>query len=841
MALDVGVEKAGFRVIIAGGGVAGLVLANALERGGVDYVLLERRSEIAPVSGASICMVPNGCRILDQLGFYEPFFDSTVPVNEVFDRDKNGNPLAPGSDFAQLQTARTGYQLSFGDRRALLQIMYDGLKDKSKVLLNKKLIEVDNSDDGVTVTCEDGTLYTGDILLGADGVYSKTREAVWDLAAKQRPDAVRKDRQSLTAEYQCLFGTCMMADGMKIGDGEYGYDHGRSSLVVCCKEGRTYYFIFQKMDKTYHATGFPRYSKEETEEFAKAHFDVKIRPNVTFEALWKNTIAANLVVLEEGTFDIWTHGRIALVGDSIHKMTPNIGYGGNTAIESAAALASAIKDLVDEADGGHPTKSRIKARFLAYQKARKERTNQMVAVSADVTRIQAMQKVQIMKYLIPYLGDTLADLQSEMVVGATTIQFLPIPQRSVKNVNMPYNPAQGDGMKESKLKRLALALPFVFLCISAAKLMAPDPLIPWATSILETKKLPWNDTPLPTTFYHLKWLDDALAPLIIFFSPVLLDINNISHQALLLLSDYSLILAIWLIESARRANTFTPAQLPLLFTLSSQFIGVGVISPLYYLLHYVLTPIEKFKAADMRLTRVAYTKAILPAVILTYQVPLYFSFFAPSFADRVSWCFLWQLYPLWLSPTASYVLSRFFADTTKRDRVHDVTRDLRAIRTTVGLLSAQSALLWVYTLFKANVSFRTIAAEILPPLQSPQDAADLVTFAGEFLRFDQAFLFGNTLLWLAYLFWDIKHAGMLSTGWGKILGYAAVSLVVLGPSATAGLGFLWREEILATRRHSAAMTEEKARERNRELGYEWDESGASVKIGGREKGKGGKK
>ncbi|KAK0618981.1 hypothetical protein B0T14DRAFT_518347 [Immersiella caudata] len=784
-------------------------------------------------------MVPNGCRILDQLGFYEPFFNSTIPLEEVFDRDNNGKPLAPGSDFAQLQTARTGYQLSFGDRRALLQIMYDGIRDKKKIQLNKKLIDVIHSDDGVTANCGDGTTYKGDVLLGADGVYSKTREAVWDLAAKERPEVVRKDRQALTAEYQCLFGVCMMAKGVRIGDGEYGYDHGRSSLVVCCKEGRTYYFIFQKMDKAYRGTGFPHYSKEETEEFAKAHFDMKIRPGVNFEALWKNTIAANLVVLEEGTFDIWTHGRIALVGDSIHKMTPNVGYGGNTAIESAAALASTIKEMLDE---GYPSESQIRERFLTYQNARQQRTNQMVRVSADVTRIQAMQKLKIMSHLIPYLGDTLADLQAEMVVGATAINYLPIPRRSVAKVNMPYNPTQGDGMKESKLKRFALALPFLFLCFSAAKLMAPDPMIPWATSILETNKLPWTDAPLPTTFYRLEWLDNALAPIVVFFSPVLLDISNISYQALLFLSDYGLILAIWLIESARRANTFTPAQLPLLFTLSSQFIGVGVISPLYYLLHYTLSPIEKFKAADMRLTRIAYTKSILPAVILTYQMPLYLSFFTPRFEDRVAWNFFWQLYPLWLSPVASHLFFRLFDDTTKHDRIHNVTRDLKTIRTTIGLLSAQSALFWVYTIVKSNFSFSTLAAEILPPLHSPQTAPDLVTFAGEFLRFDQAFLFGSTLLWLGYLFWDTKHAGMLSMGWGKILGYAVVSLVALGPAATVGLGFLWREEILATRRHWAAMTEDKARERNRELGYEWDESGKAVRVGKEKGGKtGGKK
>ncbi|KAK0652570.1 hypothetical protein B0T16DRAFT_346949 [Cercophora newfieldiana] len=811
-----------FRAIIAGGGVAGLVLANAFERGGVDYVLLERRNEVAANAGASICMVPNGCRILDQLGFYEAFCNSTVPVRVFLDRDSNGNLMGPGSDISQMGRARTGYELSFGDRQALLQIMYDGIEDKKKILRNKKVVDVVHSDNGVTVKCEDGTTYQGDVLLGADGVYSKTRQALWDLAASEHPEQVKRDRNALVAEYQCLFGTCSKVDGLDIGDAEYGYGQGRSSLVATCKEGRTYYFIFQKMDTTYRGTSFPHYSKKDAEEFAKAHFDMKIRPNVTFEALWKNTLGSNLVVLEEGTFDLWTYGRIACVGDSVHKMTPNVGYGGNTAIESAAALASVVKELVDKANGGHLTESQIKEYFSSYQKARKHRADGIVKRAGDVTRLQALQKAAFMRHIIGHLGDFLPNRQAEMVVDSLPITFLPIPRRSVMGT-MPYNPAQGENHVESKLKRLALALPFLLLSVLAAKLMAPDPLIPWATSILQSKKLPWTDEPLPTTFYNIQWLDNLLAPVIVFFSPVLLDIEGVSQQALHFLVDFGVVLAIWLIESTRRANNFTLSQLPLLFALSSQFIGVAVISPIYYLLHYINAPIANFKASDMRLTRVAYTKSILPATILTYYIPLYLSFFAPSFTDRVSWNFLWQIYPVFLSPLASYVFFRLFPDTTKSDRLNNVKSDLSAIRFTVGILSAHSALLWLYTFAKSNFSLGALAEVVLPPLHSPQDAPDLVTFAGEFLRFDEAFLFGNTFLWLAYLFWDIKHAGMLSMGWGRILGYAVLALVALGPGATVGLGFLWREELLATRRHWAAMTEEKALEWNRKLGVEWDE------------------
>lgn len=64
-------SKSGFKVIIAGGGIAGLTLAIMLDRFDIDYVLLEAHGEIAPAVGASIGIFPNGMRLYDQLGCLE--------------------------------------------------------------------------------------------------------------------------------------------------------------------------------------------------------------------------------------------------------------------------------------------------------------------------------------------------------------------------------------------------------------------------------------------------------------------------------------------------------------------------------------------------------------------------------------------------------------------------------------------------------------------------------------------------------------------------------------------------------------------------------------------------
>ncbi|KAK3311782.1 hypothetical protein B0H66DRAFT_609095 [Apodospora peruviana] len=810
-------EKKQFRVLIAGGGVAGLTLANALEQGGVDFLLLDRRKELAPQVGAGIALLPNGCRILDQLGVYDELMKQSELHVWSADRDSNGNLLAPRSDFAPLMATRTGYHMSFEDRQIILQLLYNRIQDKSKIMTEKRIVDVIHSsdDDGVTVKCEDGTSYHGDILAGADGVYSKTREALWKFVEKHNPKLVEKDKNALAAEYQCLFGICSLAPGLEIAAGDYGYDRDRSSLAVVGRGGRTYYFIFQKLDRVYRGTEIPHYSRKEAEKFAKAHSDMKIRPNVTFAQLWERTSSSALVALEEATFETWTWGRIACLGDSIHKMTPNIGTGGNAAIESAAALASAIKEMLDKTP--RPTESQIKAALTSYQKIRQVRAADLVKINAQVTRLQALRDpihLFIAWWCVPYLGDLLADTAADIQVGASAISYLPLPLRSTQ-CTMPFNPNQGIGHKESLLKRAALGLPFVVLFFAAKNLMDPTAVLSLAADIVKDGgNLPWGGS-VATSFYHVKWLDDILAKVVVFFSPALWGLDAVAPQAFLFLVDYGVIIAVWLIECVRRANALTASQLPLLFLLASQLVGVGVVSPLYYLLHYTSSQIENFKAADMRLTRVAYTKVIFPALVMVYYVPLYLCFFAPSLPQRVSSAYVWQLFPVFLSVLASQVLSRLPANTTMHDRIHNVRSDLPAIRFTVGTLSLHSAAVWVYYACFSVLNMRdTAIAALLPSLNEEKG---LVMLAGNFLRWDQTFLFANTFIWLGYLFWDIKHAGMLEMAWARIWVMAVSAIVVLGPGAAAGLGWLWREELLASRRHSSAVTEEVAREWNKKL------------------------
>lgn len=91
-----------FKVVIVGGSVAGLTLANIFERYKIDYIVLEKHATIAPQLGASIATLPHGARILDQLGIFSQVEDVSMPVHETENLGPDGVALGLSMPFGDL-------------------------------------------------------------------------------------------------------------------------------------------------------------------------------------------------------------------------------------------------------------------------------------------------------------------------------------------------------------------------------------------------------------------------------------------------------------------------------------------------------------------------------------------------------------------------------------------------------------------------------------------------------------------------------------------------------------------------------------------------------------------
>jgi FAD dependent monooxygenase len=71
--------------------------------------------------------------------------------------------------------------------------LYEQLEDKSKILLRKKVVGFEHGEESVTVHCEDGTSFKGDLVIGADGVHSKTRAEMQRIANEKEPGLMDGD------------------------------------------------------------------------------------------------------------------------------------------------------------------------------------------------------------------------------------------------------------------------------------------------------------------------------------------------------------------------------------------------------------------------------------------------------------------------------------------------------------------------------------------------------------------------------------------------------------------------------------------------------------------------
>lgn len=189
-------SKKDFKVIIAGGGIAGLTLANCLERAGISYTLLESRSSIAPQVGASIGILPNGARILDQLGIFDILrtYVDDLKADTVWIDD--GRKKLVTVVATELIAKRSGYPGMFTERQIVLRHLFENLTDQSYILPRRKVQSVTHGENGVVVLCANGEMYDGDVVVACDGVHSIVREEMRRYAELQTPGVMAKDRKS---------------------------------------------------------------------------------------------------------------------------------------------------------------------------------------------------------------------------------------------------------------------------------------------------------------------------------------------------------------------------------------------------------------------------------------------------------------------------------------------------------------------------------------------------------------------------------------------------------------------------------------------------------------------
>ncbi|KAI1140075.1 FAD binding domain protein [Hypoxylon sp. FL0543] len=801
-----------FKVIIAGGGIAGLTLAVMLEKFGLDYVLLESHSTIAPQVGASIGLFPNGLRILDQMGCYEPIqdiFKGEVLYNRTHNRNESGKSVLTIYAMSDHLEIRHGYGLLFFDRQQLLQILYNRIQGKERVQLNKKFSTANVTEKGVSVTCADGSVFSGTLLVGADGVHSAVRNVMVTLGNKVQPGLFDpKEQDRVPCYYICSFGIAQHVPGWVKGEQHIVHGRGRSQLVVSGPEDRVYWFMFEKLPETKYGKDIPTFTKDEEAEFAKRNASVPITETVTFGQVYKSRLSSSLTPLHEFVYKKWFFSRIITLGDSAHKPNPIGGQGANGAIESCAEFINALLRKRDSRGGtltGLSTED-IEQVFRETQDARKERADMIVHAAHKLQALNAYENPFISKVSFNYLGpragkEGVFKRMGAIYFGGARVKAISVPKRPRAIPFRDELPATPVSKRVTRVVREVFIGSMVSILLFTAQVWRVpfDAVEIWA-----------EQAPIVIRWFGENMASKILNLFVAVMAIIVLDEDpSAKLQLAAFLSQLMSPALIFSIEGHRAGNQGSLLALPGLFIAIMQVQGVLRIGPLYAIASCLLS----YELPTGRALPVNVAKALIPAITLGFVIPTIFVFVpTPDVRVRQHWFALWQFAPLlfnWLTSIFAAVIKRWQRgnkSVAEYEEEHDkdcykkeevpILKTVYVYAFMAQAIAHVSTLLygWTHPVISIAETFFGLNNPLEPNWNLPTIHAEVASF----LKYDMVIAtvaFASSNL---YSIWDLRRLGYIKTGEAVKAALAVIAgQFLVGSGATwAGLWY-WREGKLA--------------------------------------------
>ena len=346
-------------IAIVGAGMGGLAAAATLSRAGFKVQVYEQAQAFAPV-GAGIQMMPNSMKVLRRIGVEDRVrsfaFQPYSHLNRVWDTGEVMRELPMPEDLF-------GAPYLCMHRADLHEALLAGLPD-GIVHLGKKLVGIEPSAAGpVTLAFADGTRVQADAVIGADGVHSLAREFV---VGPDKP--IHKGRIA----YRAVMASNLMKGG-DIGPSRTKWWGPDRHIVI--------YYTRKDRSQLYFVTSVPEPADWVTAESWSAKGDVEelraayegFHPEVRM-VLGACPDCHKWAILEREPLPRWSLGRVGLLGDACHPMTPYMAQGAATSIEDAAVLARAFE-----------AEAEVEAALALYEANRKPRTSRIQAISSANT------------------------------------------------------------------------------------------------------------------------------------------------------------------------------------------------------------------------------------------------------------------------------------------------------------------------------------------------------------------------------------------------------------------------------------------------------------------------
>ncbi|SFR93127.1 2-polyprenyl-6-methoxyphenol hydroxylase [Microbacterium sp. cf046] len=342
------------RVLISGAGVAGLTAAYWLRQFGIDTTIVERAKNLV-TGGYKIDVRAAALGVLDRMGIGETIAAAATNMRGAELVDKTGAVISTmtGDEFGH----RVGDDLEIV-RGTLCQILRDQVPDV-EILFDDTVQSIDNRPDTAHVTFASGAERDFDVVIGADGLHSRTRRLIFG-----EEDGFRRD----LGMYLCVFSVpnYLGLDRMEMQYAEIGRiaalwaTHDEDSAKAC--------FGFAAPPGSVSLRDRAEQESAVRRVYADLGWEVpKLLEMMSQADDWYFDVAAQIEM------DGWSAGRVALVGDAAYCASPMSGQGSSLALIGAYVLGGELGTAATSAEAFDRYDSSMRA-FI--------RTNQALAVES---------------------------------------------------------------------------------------------------------------------------------------------------------------------------------------------------------------------------------------------------------------------------------------------------------------------------------------------------------------------------------------------------------------------------------------------------------------------------
>ena len=348
------------KIIIIGAGLGGLTAASALLDRGFDVTVLEQAAQLKEI-GAGVQLSSNATGVLYRLGL-GPALEkiASEPAGKRV-RLWNTGQTWPLFDLGAISRERFGYPYFTLHRADLHTVLADGVRqrDANAIRLGVKVERHEQHDDGsVTVHGANGDSWTADLVIGADGVHSRTREALFGADAP-RFSGITAWRgviraSDLPAHMREPYGSNWVGPGAHVI--QYPLRGGELVNFVGAVEGAGWQ-VESWSERGTH--------EECLGDFAGWHEDVQAMIRAV-------DVPYKWALMVREPMAQWSKGSVTLLGDACHPTLPFLAQGAGMALEDGYILARALAQYGSD----------LPEALRRYEAARHERTARIVRGSA---------------------------------------------------------------------------------------------------------------------------------------------------------------------------------------------------------------------------------------------------------------------------------------------------------------------------------------------------------------------------------------------------------------------------------------------------------------------------